>query len=101
MELFAVLIVVAVGVWFLMSPFIVFGLWNRLKELESSVKQLQLLGETHHETTHDLLTPSAHASNLPVVSPQPIPVPLQTMPATAATVAFDTPLETPVILHSP
>ena len=92
---FLVLICVAVVVWFLASPFIVFGLWNRLSELESNVKRLQQLGKSRPEPTHDRLAVPADAPTAPVAAPSSIPVPHQTLPTTAASVAVTLPHETP------
>ena len=92
---FVVLICVAVVVWFLVSPFIVFGLWNRLNELESSVKLLQKLGKSRPESIHDRLVIPADAPATPVASPPLIAVPHQSLPTTAASVAVTIPHETP------
>ncbi|MBC8116658.1 MAG: DUF2339 domain-containing protein, partial [Candidatus Saccharimonas sp.] len=95
MEVFAVLFAVAVVVWFLASPFVVFGLWNRLSELESSVKRLQQLAKSRPEPTHDRLVTPAEAPAAPVASLPPMPVPHPTLPTTAASVAVILPNETP------
>ena len=94
---FVVLICVAVVVWFLASPFIVFGLWNRLNELEKNVKRLQLLGKSRPEPTRDNLIvpmepvdkPSA-ALPTPVASQSPPPI----VAAASAAASID---ETPQI----
>ena len=92
---FLVLIFVAAVVWFLVSPFIVFGLWNRLNELESSVKRLQSLGKSRPEPTHDRFAVPSETSAVPVVAPLSIPVPHQTHPTSAASVAVTSPHEAP------
>ncbi len=95
MELLAILIAVAVVVWFLVSPFVVIALWGRVNELESSVRKLQEHGKTRSEPTHDRPVPWAHAADAPPASPSPVPVPHPALPIAAATVAVNTPRETP------
>ena len=92
---FVVLIFVAVVVWFLASPFIVMSLWNRLAELESTVKRLQQLVNSRSKPIEDRLTIPAEDSIAPVAALTPEPVTHQTLPTIAASVIVDSSSHSP------
>ncbi len=89
---FVVLIFVAVVVWFVASPFIVMSMWNRLAELESTVKRLQQLANSRSKPSEDRLTIPVEDST---ASPTLEPVPLLTLPTIAASVIIDSSSQLP------
>lgn len=92
---FVVLIFVAVVVWFLASPFIVMSMWNRLAELESTVRRLQQLANARSKPGENQSTIPVEDSTAPVALPTSAPVPLLTLPTIAASVIIDSSPHTP------